>query len=337
MANTAWAFANLYVMNRPLLDAISSAARRMLTALCVSAYRRVDLLALTFGLLGIGWAHAFLEVESTELGASLQCALGHIGAEVDRLDRLRVAEWTLVPELEPHATRGITSREPHLALDLRGLVVIHKEPDWEVDGKHRARREEGDGFRCPADGGGEPPALSAWLRATLPRSRCPATRDASLDFGFLHRLDVPSSGLVLCGTTFAGLVSLRWQLDTYRVERQYGVYGHGLAPPEGLRVVVANIDPRTIDSRRSFVAEARGKPARSWFTVPAHVGGGACGALSCSALAVRIRTGRRHQIRAHMLHVGHPTVVDAKYAARTLTFYRLASYERGYILAGCPD
>lgn len=169
--------------------------------------------------------------------------------------------------------------------------------------------------------------------------------DPHLDFGFLHRLDVPSSGLILCGTTFRGLMSLRWQLDTYQIERQYSVMGHDLASVK-LQEVVANIDPQTIHSKRSFISEVHGKPAKSWFRIPAHF----CAPMShgpgpwppndrdlCSIFIVRIRTGRRHQIRAHMLHSGHATVVDAKYATVGVSFFFLASFEQGYIRSGCPE
>lgn len=42
---------------------------------------------------------------------------------------------------------------------------------------------------------------------------------------------------------------------------------------------------------------------------------------ACSLLAIRIGTGRRHQIRLHMAHVGHPVVADSQYAAREV--YRI--------------
>jgi len=286
-------------------------------------WRRTDLVAIAMGLLGIAWAHAFMEVWNCELGTMLRGTLTRIAEEVERMDARILASQGTFPELEPEATAGVTSKLPHIEVALRGMIVIHKPPDWEVDGKGRARLD------CsPKDA---PPALSAWLRTVLSRSCCPVTRNADVDFGFLHRLDVPSSGLILCGTTFSGLMSLRWQLDTYRVERQYAVWGHDLAAST-LREVVANIDPQTIDSRRSFTSDVYGKPAKSWFTITAHFGRNLC-----TAFMVRIRTGRRHQIRAHMLRAGHPSVVDGKYAAARVAFYCLASYEQGYLRSGCPD
>ena len=42
---------------------------------------------------------------------------------------------------------------------------------------------------------------------------------------------------------------------------------------------------------------------------------------ACGLLAIRIGTGRRHQIRLHLAHVGHPVVADSQYAATDL--YRM--------------
>merc|ERR1711924_343393 len=107
------------------------------------------------------------------------------------------------------------------------------------------------------------------MRARLPLSRYPITRDADLDFGLLHRLDVPSSGLLLCGTTFTGLLSLRWQLDTYRIERQYVVWAQGLAS-SSLHEVAMHIDPKTILQSAVSPATAKGYPrspgSLSWRT-----------------------------------------------------------------------
>jgi hypothetical protein len=87
LANTAWAFANLQIMDMPLLYAISSAASRMLSEIQIIVWPRNQLISFALGLLGIAWAHAFLEVESFGLGSALQRSLMSIGKEVDRRDR----------------------------------------------------------------------------------------------------------------------------------------------------------------------------------------------------------------------------------------------------------
>ena len=48
-----------------------------------------------------------------------------------------------------------------------------------------------------------------------------------------------------------------------------------------------------------------------------------------SLLAIRIRTGRRHQIRTHMLHAGHPVVCDGKYT--TSVAFERAWCERSFL------
>lgn len=300
-------------MNKPLLACISACALERLVDFSAAALPRSELVALSLGLLGIAWAHAYLAVEDPQFLDHVRRVLIGISLEVDRIDSATSGLQMDALELDACAVCGVTAQSPWIQMDLQGMIVIHKTPNWEVDGKARANA-------AGAMSDDAPPALSSWLRSVLPQGRCPLTRNSNHDYGFLHRLDVPSSGLILCGTTYAGYTSLRLQLDTYQVERQYLVFGHGLASP-AFREVVVKIDPSTIDSRRSFVSDVHGKPATSWFTVPGHCTGHRKHAFdwkSFSVFVVRIRTGRRHQIRAHMLYSGHPTVVDAKYSVTSV-------------------
>lgn len=51
--------------------------------------------------------------------------------------------------------------------------------------------------------------------------------DADSDFGFLHRLDVPSSGLILAAKTYAAYYDLQLQLRSRSLARDYVVLNHG--------------------------------------------------------------------------------------------------------------
>ncbi|CAE8611456.1 unnamed protein product [Polarella glacialis] len=60
------------------------------------------------------------------------------------------------------------------------------------------------------------------------------------------------------------------------------------------------------------VAGDQGKPSLTRLKVTAHA---RHRSTALSLVAVRIATGRRHQIRSHFSHVGHPTLCDGKYTA----------------------
>lgn len=131
-------------------------------------------------------------------------------------------------------------------------------------------------------------------------------------FGFVHRLDVASSGLILVGKTFKGLFYLQWQKSLYEIEREYEVVSYDLEG-RGLRIVNAKVSVSGKKASRT-VTEDRGQPAISYFKAQAHLQGGPASNFRFSVLVIQIYTGRRHQIRAHARAVGHPTACDGWYA-----------------------
>merc|ERR1719272_1472108 len=84
MANTRWAPANFQVMGKVVVDAVQYRACNMPIALETTCWSRSELIAFAQGLLGIAWAHAFLEIELDGLGGILKRSLLMIGLEVDR-------------------------------------------------------------------------------------------------------------------------------------------------------------------------------------------------------------------------------------------------------------
>merc|ERR1719198_2918009 len=71
-----------------------------------------------------------------------------------------------------------------------------------------------------------------------------------------------------------------------------------------------------------------GKPAQTYIRVVAHV---RRGPFKLSLIVCRIRTGRRHQIRTHLLHVGHPTVADGKYTRAAIFASDVAWCPRNFL------
>ena len=136
--------------------------------------------------------------------------------------------------------------------------------------------------------------------------------DPDHGFGFLHRLDVPSSGLVLVAKTYKAYYDLQLQLNVGTLSRDYIVLYHGWLSPE-LREISARIY-WIKDSGLPSKIQREGKPARTCVKVLAHTWRGTG---KYSIVSVRIITGRQHQIRAHTAHVRHPTVCDDIYADST--------------------
>mmetsp|Transcript_120170 Transcript_120170/g.212127 ORF Transcript_120170/g.212127 Transcript_120170/m.212127 type:complete len:212 (+) Transcript_120170:247-882(+) len=193
---------------------------------------------------------------------------------------------------------------PWIPINLRGMIVVFKPSAWEVDGKgsQLVTNPEVEDGRI---------GLSSFVKLFFPANIFPLPHWPEFDHGFLHRLDIPSSGLVLAGTTMEGYYALRLQLNTYRLNREYFVTCHGALSAE-FREVNFGIGTTQVCESKS-TADEHGKPAKTYVRVLAHAVGSRSWTGPLCIVAIRIRTGRHHQIRTHMLFSDHPAVTDAKY------------------------
>jgi 23S rRNA pseudouridine1911/1915/1917 synthase len=121
--------------------------------------------------------------------------------------------------------------------------------------------------------------------------------------GVVHRLDRDTSGLMVLAKgepTFSRLVA---QMSGRRVRRVYRavVVGEGL-PETGTVDSPVGRDPET----PMLMAAGVGRPAVTHFEVLREAAGHAM-------LKVRLETGRTHQIRVHLLAIGHPVYADPLY------------------------
>merc|ERR1712061_80192 len=110
--------------------------------------------------------------------------------------------------------------------------------------------------------------LSSFMQAVFAKEDFPLVHLLDFGYGFLHRLDIPSSGLVLSATTFEGLYTLRGQLNTYTLAREYVTVCHSFGQPS--IDVEARVDATSTHVLRSAVADT-GRPAKTRLLSPSYL------------------------------------------------------------------
>jgi 23S rRNA pseudouridine1911/1915/1917 synthase len=125
--------------------------------------------------------------------------------------------------------------------------------------------------------------------------------------GIVHRLDKDTSGLMVVAKTDRAHQALTLAFRWRKVGKTYLAvcYGH---PPDANGVIDAPIDRHPRNRQQMAVLDS-GRPARTLYEVRERWD-------TTSLLHCRLVTGRTHQIRVHMAHVGHALVGDQVYAGR---------------------
>ena len=124
--------------------------------------------------------------------------------------------------------------------------------------------------------------------------------------GIVHRLDKDTSGLMVVARTLEAHTDLVRQLQARTVRRHY--YALVTGEVAGAGRVDAPIG-RHPQQRTRMAVVGSGRPAVTHFQV--------CERFARATLVeCRLETGRTHQIRVHMTHIGHPLVGDATYGRR---------------------
>ncbi len=132
--------------------------------------------------------------------------------------------------------------------------------------------------------------------------------------GIVHRLDKDTSGLMVAAKTERAHHSLAAQFADRSVDRAYTALAWGRPPAVAGEISGAiGRDPR--NRKRMAVVNRGGKPALTRYTVEETYGAGPQGAVA-SRLSCRLATGRTHQIRVHLAHLGHPILGDPQYSGR---------------------
>ena len=123
--------------------------------------------------------------------------------------------------------------------------------------------------------------------------------------GVVHRLDRDTSGLMVVAKTDLAHRRLGTAIAARRVQRTYAALAWGHLD-ESPTVIEAPIARHPVDRKRMTIS-SQGRQARTDAHVVARFG-------VVDLLRLELHSGRTHQIRVHLEHIGHPVVGDPTYA-----------------------
>ena len=127
---------------------------------------------------------------------------------------------------------------------------------------------------------------------------CP---DPDASPSIVHRLDRNTSGVIVYARRRSLVAFYTGQFEARTPRKVYAARVHGFVPAEGVWRAALRIDDAT-----NVVVDRHGKPSETGFERLATDG-------ETSLVRVRPVTGRKHQIRVHFAHAGHPVVYDDLY------------------------
>ena len=126
--------------------------------------------------------------------------------------------------------------------------------------------------------------------------------------GIVHRLDKNTSGVLLIAKNDPTHAKLSKALAERNIKRVYQALVWGL-PAKVADTIETNIARKKQDRKKmTVVDETIGKTAVTHYKVLKVFLAGRLSLVECS-----LETGRTHQIRVHMLHIGHPIIGDQEY------------------------
>ena len=130
--------------------------------------------------------------------------------------------------------------------------------------------------------------------------------------GLVHRIDKDTSGLLVIAKTEAAMTHLAKQFEAKTSEREYIalVWGN-VAEDKG--TIEGNLARHLKDRMQMavFADPEIGKPAITHYQVLERFG-------YVTLISCQLETGRTHQIRAHLKHIGHPLFNDERYGGHLI-------------------
>jgi len=126
--------------------------------------------------------------------------------------------------------------------------------------------------------------------------------------GIVHRIDKDTSGLIIAAKNDYAHLSLSKQLSERSLKREYNCVVRGVIKSD-FGTVDLPIGRHLVERKRQAVTEVNSRAAVTHYTVLSRYTG-------FSHLLCRLESGRTHQIRVHMAHIGHPVLGDIIYGKK---------------------
>lgn len=129
--------------------------------------------------------------------------------------------------------------------------------------------------------------------------------------GIVHRIDKDTSGIIVIAKTNEAHVSLSEQLKEHSITRCYNALVEGRVKND--QGTIETMIGRNPKDRKEMAVTKTGKRAVTHYTVMERF-------ENYTLIEARLETGRTHQIRVHMAHIGHPIVGDPVYGYKKQRF-----------------
>jgi 23S rRNA pseudouridine1911/1915/1917 synthase len=124
--------------------------------------------------------------------------------------------------------------------------------------------------------------------------------------GIVHRIDKDTSGLMVVAKTDLAHQKLSADFAAHSLTRAYLAVVRGVPSPRD-GTIAARIGRSRANRKKMGIVTGGGKEAVTHYHVQRALG------LRASLIECRLATGRTHQIRVHLTHIGHPLIGDQTY------------------------
>ena len=123
--------------------------------------------------------------------------------------------------------------------------------------------------------------------------------------GIVHRLDKNTSGAIIVAKNDKAHIELSKQLKNHEIKKTYIALVRGIVKENNATINMPIARSKT--DRKKMAVDKNGKEAITHFKVLERFD-------DCTLLEVNIETGRTHQIRVHLSHIGYPIIGDDTYS-----------------------